>query len=110
MKRRYLLEIEMNEGSTREFVDWLGLLDGVPGGDVVSVNPGARVAPVAAAAVDASADPRIVRRADNGGIDVEASLRRLGLTRDQLLGRSWPRGTAECSVKLSATRPRKTEI
>jgi hypothetical protein len=39
-------------------------------------------------------------------IDVEASLKKLGLTREQLMSRTWPRGSPQHRLKGAASRDR----
>jgi hypothetical protein len=46
-----------------------------------------------------SADPRA---AHNRNIDVEASLKKLGLTHEQLVSRTWPRGSPQHRLKRAA--------
>ena len=46
-----------------------------------------------------SADPQ---GAHNRSIDVEGSLKKLGLTREQLVSRTWPRGSSQHRLKRAA--------
>ena len=51
--------------------------------------------------------PQLAYRADGTAahkrcIDVEASLTKLGLTREQLMSRTWPRGSAQLRLKRAA--------
>ena len=54
-----------------------------------------------------SNEPQLVYSADpqathNRNIDVEASLKKLGLTREQLVSRTWPRGSPQHRLKRAA--------
>lgn len=46
-----------------------------------------------------SADPQAAHKRN---IDVEASLKKLGLTREQLISRTWPRGSPQHRLKRAA--------
>ena len=53
-----------------------------------------------------SADPQA---AHNRNIDVEASLKKLGLTREQLVSRTWPRGSPQHRLKRAAAHTARAE-
>jgi len=62
---------------------------------------------LAEASESRSTEPQLVYSANpeaphNRVIDVEASLKKLGLTREQLVSRTWPRGSSQHRLKRAA--------
>lgn len=106
MSRKRVSVSFVTDVDTKEIIALLELLDRA---DELSIHAETLPddAPTEADQIIAISDPRLVYRITGPGyrvIDIDATLKRLGLTEEQLNARQWPQGSVENSVKRAIAR------